>query len=142
MQWLNHYTFPAEKCLADERRAAQVRMFEKKKLIFIWGTSLFGQISFLIRIFFGNIFGNKRFEVPFFSFFPPSSFVTRMRRQVYSGVVDRTLRGGTTAALYFATIHLPACKIFADICLQKGQRAFIGKVLLSLLALLVQMYKY
>ena len=51
-----------------------------------------------------------------------------MRRQVYSGVVDRTLRGGTTAALYFATIHLPACKIFADICLQKGQRAFIGKV--------------
>jgi hypothetical protein len=71
MQWLNHYTFPAEKCLADERRAAQVRMFGKKKLIFFWGTSLFGQISFLIRIFFGNIFGNKRFEVPFFFLFSP-----------------------------------------------------------------------
>ena len=48
--------------------------------------------------------------------------------RVYNTVVDRTLRGGTTTALYFATIHVRASKILADIALRKGQRAFIGKV--------------
>jgi len=70
MEWLNHYTFPAERRLADERIAARV----------------------------------------------------------YSAVVERTLRGGTTTALYYATIHVPATKILADIAMHKGQRAFIGKV--------------
>jgi len=70
MEWLNHYTFPAERRLADEKIAARV----------------------------------------------------------YSTVVERTLRSGTTTALYFATIHLPASKILADIAHQRGQRAFVGKV--------------
>lgn len=70
MEWLNHYTFPAERRLADERIAARV----------------------------------------------------------YASLVERTLRGGTTTALYFATIHVPASKILADIALHKGQRAYIGKV--------------
>ena len=48
--------------------------------------------------------------------------------RVYSAVVDRTLRAGTTTALYFATIHVRASKILADIAVRKGQRAFIGKV--------------
>src|SRR6202011_3688998 len=35
---------------------------------------------------------------------------------------------GTTTALYFATIHLPASKILADICDATGQRAYVGKL--------------
>ena len=49
-------------------------------------------------------------------------------RQVYSAVVDRTLRGGTTCAMYFATLHVPASKLLANIALERGQRAFVGKV--------------
>ena len=46
----------------------------------------------------------------------------------YSGLVDELLSLGTTTALYFASIHVPATKLLADICLAKGQRALIGKV--------------
>ena len=49
-------------------------------------------------------------------------------RASYSGLVDELLSLGTTTALYFASIHVPATKLLADICLQKGQRALIGKV--------------
>ena len=46
----------------------------------------------------------------------------------YSGLVDELLSLGTTTALYFASIHVPATRLLADICLAKGQRALIGKV--------------
>ena len=49
-------------------------------------------------------------------------------RASYSGLVDELLSLGTTTALYFASIHVPATRLLADICLQKGQRALVGKV--------------
>ncbi|EKG20724.1 Amidohydrolase 1 [Macrophomina phaseolina MS6] len=49
-------------------------------------------------------------------------------RRIYTRCVSRTLSHGTTTAAYYATIHVPATKLLADICLEKGQRAFIGRV--------------
>lgn len=48
--------------------------------------------------------------------------------RVYDRVVSRTLSHGTTAAAYYATIHVPATNLLADICLARGQRALIGRV--------------
>jgi guanine deaminase len=47
---------------------------------------------------------------------------------VYESLVESLLANGTTTALYFATIHLPATELLADICLRRGQRALIGRV--------------
>ncbi|HEY3656502.1 MAG TPA: guanine deaminase [Steroidobacteraceae bacterium] len=48
--------------------------------------------------------------------------------RVYESLVRGLLANGTTTALYFATIHLPATQKLADICLEKSQRALIGRV--------------
>jgi guanine deaminase len=47
---------------------------------------------------------------------------------MYESLVEALLANGTTTALYFATIHLPATQRLADICLRKSQRALIGRV--------------
>jgi guanine deaminase len=47
---------------------------------------------------------------------------------VYESLVANLLANGTTTALYFATIHLAATKVLADICLRRSQRALIGRV--------------
>jgi len=47
---------------------------------------------------------------------------------IYESLVESLLANGTTTALYFATIHLPATELLADICLRRGQRALIGRV--------------
>lgn len=49
-------------------------------------------------------------------------------RKIYETIVTKTIANGTTTASYFATIHEPASNVLFDICLEKGQRAFIGKV--------------
>ncbi|MFU0504436.1 guanine deaminase [Pseudaminobacter sp. NGMCC 1.201702] len=49
-------------------------------------------------------------------------------REVYGELVDELLANGTTTAVYFATIHMEASLALAEICLEKGQRAFVGKV--------------
>ena len=49
-------------------------------------------------------------------------------RKSYRLLVDDLIANGTTTALYFATIHQEATRILADICLEAGQRALIGKV--------------
>jgi guanine deaminase len=49
-------------------------------------------------------------------------------QSVYGSLVDGLLANGTTTALYFASIHLPATQILADICLRRSQRALIGRV--------------
>ncbi|KAF3850735.1 hypothetical protein F7725_012507, partial [Dissostichus mawsoni] len=49
-------------------------------------------------------------------------------QQVYSQVVKRTLRNGTTTACYFATIHTDASLLLAKIANDFGQRALVGKV--------------
>ncbi|QND45626.1 guanine deaminase (plasmid) [Rhizobium lusitanum] len=49
-------------------------------------------------------------------------------RRVYGLLVEDLLANGTTTALYFATIHQEATRVLVDTCLEKGQRALIGKV--------------
>lgn len=51
-----------------------------------------------------------------------------MSKSVYSKVVSRTLSSGTTTASYFATIDTETTKILADLAVERGQRALIGKV--------------
>ncbi|CAJ1068577.1 guanine deaminase [Xyrichtys novacula] len=48
--------------------------------------------------------------------------------KVYSQVVRRTLRNGTTTACYHATIHTDASLLLAQITNELGQRALVGKV--------------
>jgi guanine deaminase len=49
-------------------------------------------------------------------------------RRSYEALVGDLIAGGTTTAVYFGTIHQDATRLLADICLAKGQRAFVGKV--------------
>jgi guanine deaminase len=48
--------------------------------------------------------------------------------RLYSRLVADLLAGGTTTAVYFATIHDAATCRLADICIDRGQRAFVGRV--------------
>ena len=50
---------------------------------------------------------------------------------VYDSLVDTLLANGTTTATYYGTVHLEATKLLADICLKKGQRAIVGKVVMD-----------
>ena len=47
---------------------------------------------------------------------------------VYRSLVNTLLSNGTTTAVYFGTIHLDATKLLADICMEFGQRALVGRV--------------
>ena len=49
-------------------------------------------------------------------------------RRSYGLLVNDLLANGTTTALYFATIHQDATRTLVDTCIEKGQRALIGKV--------------
>ncbi|KAE9016982.1 Guanine deaminase [Phytophthora fragariae] len=49
-------------------------------------------------------------------------------RAVYEKAVRRHLHSGTTTCSYFATVHLEACKLLADILERVGQRGYVGKV--------------
>ena len=71
-----------------------------------------------------------------------SSFSSISRaQQVYSSCVSRTLAHGTTTASYYATIHVESTKLLADLCLQKGQRALIGRVCMDHPHALVNYYR-
>ncbi|SAM82367.1 related to guanine deaminase [Ustilago bromivora] len=52
---------------------------------------------------------------------------SRYARKTYESVVQRLIDSGTTTACYYATLHLDASKILAEICNERGQRAFVGK---------------
>ena len=52
-------------------------------------------------------------------------------RKSYRLLVDDLIANGTTTALYFATIHQEATRILAEACLEAGQRALIGKVVMD-----------
>jgi guanine deaminase len=54
--------------------------------------------------------------------------------RVYNRVVARTLSHGTTTACYYATTHVPATNLLADICQTRGQRAFVGRVCMDQLS--------
>ncbi|CEM07623.1 unnamed protein product [Vitrella brassicaformis CCMP3155] len=47
---------------------------------------------------------------------------------LYRRAVRRTLRNGTTTAVYFATADRQASEALADVCAEEGQRAFVGKI--------------
>ncbi|XP_046578345.1 guanine deaminase-like [Haliotis rubra] len=47
---------------------------------------------------------------------------------VYSKVVDRTLKNGTTTACYYATLHRDATNLLLQVIEKAGQRAYVGKV--------------
>jgi guanine deaminase len=49
-------------------------------------------------------------------------------RAAYDALVGDVLAHGTTTAVYYATIHQEATRLLVDICLARGQRAFVGKV--------------
>jgi guanine deaminase len=49
-------------------------------------------------------------------------------RHVYGRLIRRLIGGGTTTALFFATLHLEPCQLLADLLEQAGMRAFVGKV--------------
>lgn len=59
---------------------------------------------------------------------------TTRASHVYSRVVSRTLSHGTTTAAYYATIHVPATNLLADICKARGQRAFVGRVCMNMMS--------
>ncbi|KAI1089172.1 guanine deaminase [Rostrohypoxylon terebratum] len=48
-------------------------------------------------------------------------------RRIYSSCVDGFLKQGITTASYYGSLHAEATNILADICLEKGQRALVGK---------------
>ena len=52
-------------------------------------------------------------------------------RPRYAALIDDLLAIGTTTALYFGTVHLEATKLLADLCIDKGQRALVGKVVMD-----------
>ncbi|KAM0714400.1 hypothetical protein Q7P37_010187 [Cladosporium fusiforme] len=54
--------------------------------------------------------------------------------RIYNRVVARTLSHGTTTACYYATTHVPATNLLSDICLSRGQRAFVGRVCMDRLS--------
>lgn len=49
-------------------------------------------------------------------------------RHVYSKVISRTLRSGSTTCCYFGTNHRSGTLILAEEAVRQGQRAFVGKV--------------
>jgi guanine deaminase len=53
---------------------------------------------------------------------------TTYAQAVYESLVGGLLANGTTTAVYYATLHLPATQILADICMRRSQRALIGRV--------------
>ncbi|KAL1606682.1 hypothetical protein SLS60_004089 [Paraconiothyrium brasiliense] len=48
-------------------------------------------------------------------------------RRTYENTVSDFLRQGITTASYYGSRHAEATRILAEICLEKGQRAFVGK---------------
>lgn len=52
----------------------------------------------------------------------------KLARRVYTAVIRKTLSHGTTTASYYATRHVGSTNVLADLCLELGQRALVGRV--------------
>lgn len=48
-------------------------------------------------------------------------------RRVYARCIDGFLKQGVTTAAYYASAHGEATRILADLCVERGQRALVGK---------------
>ncbi|XP_051875896.1 guanine deaminase-like [Pristis pectinata] len=56
----------------------------------------------------------------------------KFAEDIYTKVVEKTLRNGTITACYFATIHTDSSLKLCDIIDRFGQRAFVGKVCMDI----------
>lgn len=68
--------------------------------------------------------------------FPAESKFSNLEfaERVYNAAVHSHLRNGSTTCVYFATIHKDASLLLAKICSKLGQRAFVGKVNMDIMA--------
>uniref|UniRef100_A0A8D0L9K6 Guanine deaminase n=1 Tax=Sphenodon punctatus TaxID=8508 RepID=A0A8D0L9K6_SPHPU len=84
-------------------------------------------------------FAGSRVDLPLLQWLNTYTFPTEARfkdndvaEEVYTRVVRRTLKNGTTTACYFATIHTDTALLLAEIIDKFGQRAFVGKVCMDI----------
>lgn len=52
-------------------------------------------------------------------------------KTIYTDLVDVLLANGTTGAIYFGSVDVDPNKVLAEVCAMKGQRAYIGKVVMD-----------
>lgn len=55
-------------------------------------------------------------------------------RTVYTRCIRKTLSHGTTCAAYHATVDVASTNLLADLCLEAGQRAVVGRVCMDRLS--------
>ncbi|NWV28739.1 GUAD deaminase, partial [Origma solitaria] len=84
-------------------------------------------------------FTGTRVDLPLLQWLTSYTFPTEAKyhdsgfaEEVYTRVVRRTLKNGTTTACYFATIHTDSSLLLAEIADKFGQRAFVGKVCMDM----------
>ncbi|NXT20323.1 GUAD deaminase, partial [Syrrhaptes paradoxus] len=84
-------------------------------------------------------FTGTRVDLPLLQWLTTYTFPTEAKykdsdfaEEVYTRVVRRTLKNGTTTACYFATIYTDTSLLLAEIIDKFGQRAFVGKVCMDL----------
>ncbi|XP_005004801.1 guanine deaminase [Cavia porcellus] len=85
------------------------------------------------------VFAGSNVDLPLLEWLKRYTFPTELKFQnielaeeVYTRVVRRTLKNGTTTACYFGTIHTDASLLLAEITDKFGQRAFVGKVCMDM----------
>ena len=57
---------------------------------------------------------------------------TSKAHRVYRKMVERELANGSTTVAYNSSIHADATNVLADICLEYGQRAIVGKLCIDM----------
>ncbi|KAM8802860.1 guanine deaminase [Rhynchonycteris naso] len=84
-------------------------------------------------------FAGSNVDLPLLEWLTKYTYPTEQRFQnidfaeeVYTRVVRRTLKNGTTTACYFGTIHTDSTLLLAEITDKFGQRAFVGKVCMDM----------
>ncbi|XP_025060242.1 guanine deaminase isoform X3 [Alligator sinensis] len=84
-------------------------------------------------------FTGTRVDLPLLEWLKTYTFPTEAKfkdndyaEEVYTRVVRRTLKNGTTTACYFGTIHTDASLLLAEIVDKFGQRAYVGKVCMDI----------
>ncbi|ELK29051.1 Guanine deaminase [Myotis davidii] len=84
-------------------------------------------------------FAGSNVDLPLLQWLTKYTFPTELKFQnldfaeeVYTRVVRRTLKNGTTTACYFTTIYTDSSLLLAEITDKFGQRAFVGKVCMDM----------
>ncbi|XP_070287599.1 guanine deaminase [Myotis yumanensis] len=84
-------------------------------------------------------FAGSNVDLPLLQWLTKYTFPTEFKfknldfaEEVYTRVVRRTLKNGTTTACYFTTIYTDSSLLLAEITDKFGQRAFVGKVCMDM----------